>query len=97
MIFVGALLGAMLVFLFCSMTIRAVGTAAESLIAEVCRQYAKLPRVNDMIQFPIDFKPDYGSCVNIVTQAALRKMILPGLLVVLATVMVVPGITPRNT
>ncbi len=97
MIFVGALLGAMLLFLFCSMTIRAVGTAAESLIAEVRRQYAKLPRVNDMIQFPIDFKPDYGSCVNIVTQAALRKMILPGLLVVLAPVLVIPGITPRNT
>jgi K(+)-stimulated pyrophosphate-energized sodium pump len=95
-IIVGALLGAMLLFLFCSMTIRAVGTAAESLIAEVRRQYAKLPRVNDMIQFPIHFKPDYDSCVNIVTQAALRKMILPGLLVVLASVLVVPGLTPRN-
>jgi K(+)-stimulated pyrophosphate-energized sodium pump len=82
-VFVGAFLGAMLVFLFCSMTIRAVGTAAKSIIEEVRRQYAKLPRVNDMIQFPSEFKPDYGTCVDIVTRAALRNMVLPGLLVVL--------------
>ncbi|MDD1622293.1 MAG: sodium-translocating pyrophosphatase [Methylococcaceae bacterium] len=87
-VFVGALLGAMLVFLFCSMTIRAVGTAAKSIIEEVRRQYAKLPRVNDMIQFPSDFKPDYGTCVDIVTRAALRNMVVPGLLVVLAPITV---------
>jgi K(+)-stimulated pyrophosphate-energized sodium pump len=87
-VFVGALLGAMLVFLFCSMTIRAVGTAAKSIIEEVRRQYAKLPRVNDMIQFPSDFKPDYGACVDIVTRAALRNMVVPGLLVVLAPIAV---------
>lgn len=87
-VFVGALLGAMLVFLFCSLTIRAVGTAAKSIIEEVRRQYAKLPRVNDMIEFPSDFKPDYGACVDIVTRAALRNMILPGLLVVLTPVIV---------
>ncbi len=87
-IFVGALLGAMLVFLFCSMTIRAVGTAAKSIIEEVRRQYAKLPRVNDIIQFPEGFKPDYGACVDIVTRAALRNMVAPGLLVVLAPIAV---------
>jgi K(+)-stimulated pyrophosphate-energized sodium pump len=87
-IFVGALLGAMLVFLFCSMTIRAVGIAAKSIIEEVRRQYAKLPRINDMIQFPDGFKPDYGACVDIVTRAALRNMIAPGLLVVLAPIAV---------
>jgi K(+)-stimulated pyrophosphate-energized sodium pump len=87
-VFVGALLGAMLVFLFCSMTIRAVGTAAKSIIEEVRRQYAQLPRVNDMIQFPSDFKPDYGACVDIVTRAALRNMVVPGLLVVLAPIAV---------
>ncbi len=87
-IFVGALLGAMLVFLFCSMTIRAVGTAAKSIIEEVRRQYAKLPRVNDIIQFPEGYKPDYGACVDIVTRAALRNMVVPGLLVVLAPIAV---------
>ena len=87
-VFVGAMLGAMLVFLFCSMTIRAVGTAAKSIIEEVRRQYEKLPRINELIQFPSNFKPDYGACVDIVTRAALRNMVLPGLLVVLAPIVV---------
>jgi K(+)-stimulated pyrophosphate-energized sodium pump len=85
-VFVGALLGAMLVFLFSAMTIRAVGSAAQAIIQEVRRQYAKLTRVNDIIQFPSDFKPDYGSCVDIVTKSALRKMVAPGLLVVLSPI-----------
>ncbi len=87
-VFVGAMLGAMLVFLFSALAIRAVGAAAQSIIEEVRRQYAKLPRVNDIIQFPKDFKPDYGSCVDIVTKAALRKMVAPGLLVVLMPIAV---------
>ncbi len=87
-IFVGALLGAMLVFLFSALAIRAVGRAAQAIIAEVREQYKLLPRVNDMIQFPPDFKPNYGSCVDIVTRSALKQMVLPGLLVVLAPVVV---------
>ena len=87
-VFVGGLLGAMLVFLFCSLTIRAVGTAAKSIIEEVRRQYAQLPRLNDIIQFPDNFQPDYGACVDIVTRAALRNMIAPGLLVVLTPIIV---------
>ena len=51
-VFVGALVGAALVFLFSSWAIRAVGRAAQAIIAEVRRQYAHLPRENDMIQFP---------------------------------------------
>jgi K(+)-stimulated pyrophosphate-energized sodium pump len=85
-VFVGGLIGAALVFLFSAMAIRAVGAAAQSIIEEVRRQYAKLPRLNDIIQFPKDFKPDYGSCVDIVTKAALRKMVAPGLLVVLTPI-----------
>ncbi len=85
-VFVGGLIGAALVFLFSAMAIRAVGSAAQSIIEEVRRQYAKLPRLNDIIQFPKDFKPDYGSCVDIVTKAALRKMVAPGLLVVLTPI-----------
>jgi K(+)-stimulated pyrophosphate-energized sodium pump len=85
-VFVGALIGAALVFLFSSMAIRAVGGAAQAIIEEVRRQYAKLPRLNDIIQFPADFKPDYGSCVDIVTRSALKKMVAPGLLVVLTPI-----------
>lgn len=85
-VFVGGLLGATLVFLFSAMAIRAVGSAAQSIIEEVRRQYAKLPRLNDIIQFPKEFKPDYGACVDIVTKAALRKMVVPGLLVVLSPI-----------
>jgi len=87
-VFVGAFLGAMLVFLFSAMAIRAVGKAAQAIIEEVRRQYAKLERVNDIIQFPKDFKPDYGSCVDIVTKSALQKMVVPGLLVVLMPISV---------
>ena len=90
-VFVGGLLGAALVFLFSSMAIRAVGKAAQAIIEEVRRQYAKLPRINDIIQFPADFKPDYGTCVDIVTRSALRKMVAPGLLVVLTPIVV--GVT----
>jgi K(+)-stimulated pyrophosphate-energized sodium pump len=87
-VFVGGLLGATLVFLFSSMAIRAVGSAAQAIIEEVRRQYAKLPRLNDIIQFPKDFKPDYRTCVDIVTKSALRKMVAPGLLVVLTPIAV---------
>jgi K(+)-stimulated pyrophosphate-energized sodium pump len=87
-VFVGGLLGAMLVFLFAALAIRAVGRAAQAIIEEVRRQYAPLPRVNDIIQFPPDFEPDYGTSVDIVTKAALRQMVLPGLLVVLAPIVV---------
>ncbi len=87
-VFTGGLFGATLVFLFSAMAIRAVGSAAQAIIAEVRRQYAKLPRLNDIIQFPKDFKPDYGACVDIVTKSALRKMVAPGLLAVLTPVVV---------
>ncbi len=87
-VFVGAFLGAMLVFVFSSLAIRAVGRAAQAIIAEVRNQYKALPRVNDMIQFPEDFKPNYGSCVDIVTRSALKQMVAPGLLAVLMPVSV---------
>jgi K(+)-stimulated pyrophosphate-energized sodium pump len=99
-VFVGGLFGAALVFLFSAMAIRAVGKTAQAIIEEVRRQYAKLPRLNDIIQFPKDFKPDYGSCVDIVTKSALRKMVAPGLLVVLTPIVVglvfKVFITPEN-
>jgi K(+)-stimulated pyrophosphate-energized sodium pump len=87
-VFVGALLGATLVFLFSALAIRAVGQAAQAIISEGRRQYAPLPREHDIIQFPKDFEPEYGTCVDIVTKAALRQMVVPGLLVVLTPVVV---------
>ncbi|OFW54475.1 MAG: sodium-translocating pyrophosphatase [Actinobacteria bacterium RBG_16_70_17] len=85
-VFVGALVGAGLVFLFSSWAIRAVGRAAQAVIAEVRRQYAHLPRENEMIQFPADFEPEYGTIVDIVTRSALRRMVAPGLLAVLGPI-----------
>ncbi|MFH1330083.1 MAG: sodium-translocating pyrophosphatase [Actinomycetota bacterium] len=85
-VFVGALVGAALVFLFSSWAIRAVGKAAQAIIAEVRRQYAHLPRENEIIQFPPDFEPEYGTIVDIVTKSALRRMVAPGLLAVLSPI-----------
>jgi len=87
-VFIGALLGAMLVFLFSALAIRAVGRAAKAVIEEVRRQFAQLPRVHEIIQFTKDFKPEYGTCVDIVTREALKAMIAPGLLATLMPVAV---------
>jgi len=81
-VFVGGLLGAMLVFWFASMCIKAVGRTAQQVIEEVRRQFAGLERKDGMIVFPEGYVPDYRSCVDIVTKAALRQMIGPGLLAV---------------
>jgi K(+)-stimulated pyrophosphate-energized sodium pump len=76
-VFIGALLGAMLVFLFSALAIRAVGRAAYYVINEVRRQF----RENAGIMRG-EMKPDYARCVDIVTAGALREMVLPGLLAV---------------
>jgi len=76
-VFVGAMLGAVLVFLFCSLAIKAVGGAAYSIINNVREQFKNNPGI--MLGTS---KPDYGQCVDIATKAALGKMVLPGLLVV---------------
>ncbi|MBC8043297.1 MAG: sodium-translocating pyrophosphatase [Rhizobacter sp.] len=88
-VFIGGLLGAMLVFLFSSFAIRAVSKAAQAVIAEVRRQFAPLARDKEgNIIFTADFKPDYRTCVDIVTTSALRQMVVPGVLVVAAPVAV---------
>ena len=76
-VFVGAMLGAMLVYLFSSLAIRAVGKAAQYIIEEVRRQFRENPGIMQGTA-----KPDYGSCVDIVTTAALKQMVLPGILAV---------------
>ena len=76
-VFVAALLGGMLVFWFSSLAIAAVSKAAQSVITEVRRQFKEKPGIMAGTE-----KPDYGQCVDIVTQGALRAMVLPGALVV---------------
>jgi H(+)-translocating pyrophosphatase len=82
-IFVAALLGGMLVFLFTSMTIRAVGKAAVTVIQDVRDQFKEFPGIMLGTQ-----KPDYGRTVDIVTKASLHEMIMPGLLATLFPVVV---------
>lgn len=82
-VFVGGLMGAMLVFLFSSLAIRSVGDAAHEVVMEVRRQFKSMKGIMEGKR-----KPDYARCVDICTKAALREMILPGLLVVAMTVAV---------
>ncbi len=76
-VFVGAMFGAVLVFIFSSMAIKAVGRAAYAIINNVREQFKNNPGI--MLGTS---KPDYGQCVDIATKAALKEMVMPGLLVV---------------
>jgi K(+)-stimulated pyrophosphate-energized sodium pump len=82
-VFVGALVGAMVVFLFSSLAIRAVGRTAEMIIEEVRRQFREMPGIMERTQ-----KPDYARAVDITARGALRAMVAPGLLAVGAPVVV---------
>jgi len=73
--FVGAFMGAMLVFLFSSLAIRAVGKAAQTVIEEVRRQFKENPGIMQGTS-----EPNYGECVDIVTKGALKAMIAPAIL-----------------
>jgi K(+)-stimulated pyrophosphate-energized sodium pump len=75
-VFVGALLGAMLVFLFSAFAIRAVGETAQYVILDVRRQF------QDKGILEGTKKPDYASCVDITTRGALKNMVLPGIIAV---------------
>ncbi|MGB6648186.1 MAG: sodium-translocating pyrophosphatase, partial [Bacteroidota bacterium] len=76
-VFVGALFGAVLVFLFSSLAIKAVGRAAYSIINNVREQFRNNPGIMEGTS-----KPGYGQCVDIATKAALKEMVAPGLLTV---------------
>ncbi len=82
-IFVGAFVGVALPYLFCSFAIRAVGTAAFEMVNEVRRQFKEIKGL-----MAGKAKPDYAKCVDISTKAALREMVVPGLLVVLTPLVV---------
>ena len=76
-VFIGGLMGAMLVFLFSALALRAVGRTAYYVIHEVRRQFHEHPGI-----MRGELKPDYARCVDIVTVGALKEMVLPGLLAV---------------
>ena len=82
-VFVGSMIGAVLVFLFSSLAIKAVGKAAYSIINNVREQFRRNPGIMAGTS-----KPDYGQCVDIATKSALREMVLPGLLPVIVPVAV---------
>ncbi len=82
-VFVGGLIGAMIVFLFTSLAIRAVGNAAGDMIEEVRRQFKADPGIMAGTSLP-----DYARCVDISVRSALREMILPGVLAVAGPVIV---------
>ncbi len=87
-VFVGAMVGVALIFLFSSLAIRAVGKTAERIIEEVRRQFREIPGIMEGTA-----KPDYARAVDITARGALRAMIAPGLLAVGAPI--VTGILLR--
>lgn len=83
LVFSGLLLGALLPFIFSAMTMKSVGDAAKDMVEEVRRQFKEIPGLMEGKN-----KPDYKRCVDISTQAALREMIVPGLMVLLTPIVV---------
>ena len=80
---IGLFVGGMLPFVFCSRAIQAVGRAAQSMIEEVRRQFKEMPGIMEGTQ-----EPDYERCVDISTKAALKEMIVPGMMAILSPVIV---------
>lgn len=78
-VIIGLFIGGMLPFLFSSMTMQSVSKAAYQMIEEVRRQFKSMPGIMEG-----KTKPDYKSCVAISTTAALKEMLVPGIMAVLA-------------
>jgi K(+)-stimulated pyrophosphate-energized sodium pump len=87
-VFIGALLAAMIVYLFSSWAIKAVGKTASKIIEEVRRQFRADPEILNPKDPAHPHQPDYATCVDITTRAGLREMIAPGLLPVLGPIVI---------
>ncbi|MHC4221177.1 MAG: sodium-translocating pyrophosphatase [Planctomycetota bacterium] len=77
----GLFIGSMMAFIFCAMTMKAVGKTAGDMVAEVRRQFKEIPGIMDGTG-----TPDYARCVEISTQGAQREMIIPSLLAIFVPV-----------
>lgn len=82
-VFIGGLLGSMLIFLFSAWACSAVGRTAQEVVNEVRRQFIERPGIMDYKE-----KPDYGRCVSIVASASLREMIKPGALAIISPIVI---------
>lgn len=91
MVLIGMFIGGVIPFVIASITMNAVGEAAFDMIHEIRRQFREIPGLLEGTA-----KPDNARCVDIATQAALRKMILPGVIAVLAPVVVGFGLGPES-
>ncbi|MBF8981948.1 sodium-translocating pyrophosphatase [Lutibacter sp. B2] len=81
LVVVGLLIGGMLPFLFSAMTMESVGKAAFEMIEEVRRQFREIPGIMEGTG-----KPDYAKCVDISTSSALKEMMMPGIMAVVAPI-----------
>ena len=90
-VFVGALLAAMIVYLFSAWAIKAVGRTASKIIEEVRRQFRADPEILNPKDPAHPHVPDYAKAVDITTRAGLREMIAPGLLPILGPVVIGVG------
>ena len=82
-VLVGAFIGAMAAFLFCGMTMEAVGRAAQKMVVEVRRQFREIAGILEGTG-----TPDYGRCVEISTRAAQHEMIIPSVLAIVIPIIV---------
>lgn len=82
-VIVGVLVGGMLPFLFSAFTMQSVGKTANEMIVEVRRQFKEIPGIMEGTG-----KPDYKSCVEISTSAALKEMLLPGVMAIIAPLLI---------
>ncbi len=82
-VLIGLLIGGMMVYLFAALSMEAVGRAGGAVVEEVRRQFKEKPGIMDYTE-----KPDYATCVDIVTKTAQREMIIPSLIPIVFTVIV---------